>query len=241
MRFPFSHEAVVTRGLDPALDVRDDLLDIVIVECSAETTKINRACCRSEHPFDSRRVQDIWWPQPLRCLVIGENPGDSDSPYFYDPRPTDRIDPVEVRRYLLDALATQGLITAPTLEAFRADGFAFDHAIRCTLPSDVVKQERQLAGKCASKRAHRATHLRDLISAAPKVWIMGRLALDAVRHVCGLTSVVQSCRVRPHYELRVDCQRKFFVSRYLNRWAEKERDSISSSFKAFLLNEPPRS
>ena len=34
VRFPHSREAMVTGGPDPNLDLRDDLLDIVIAECA---------------------------------------------------------------------------------------------------------------------------------------------------------------------------------------------------------------
>ncbi len=41
VRFPHSSEDVVSGGADPALDVRADLVDIVVAECSASTPKIN--------------------------------------------------------------------------------------------------------------------------------------------------------------------------------------------------------
>lgn len=42
IRFPHSSEDIVTRGPDPALDVRSDAIDIVIGECSADAAKINQ-------------------------------------------------------------------------------------------------------------------------------------------------------------------------------------------------------
>lgn len=42
VRFPHSQEDVVTGGPDPALDVRSDLLDVVVAECSAKGAKLNR-------------------------------------------------------------------------------------------------------------------------------------------------------------------------------------------------------
>lgn len=41
VRFPFYAEHVVTGGPDPDLDVRDDLIDCVIAECSARAFKLN--------------------------------------------------------------------------------------------------------------------------------------------------------------------------------------------------------
>ena len=80
------------------------------------------------HPWDLFRVAATWMPRPLRCLVVGENPGSSSTPYFYD---GDRA--VAVRTILLRELHTAGVLAAPTLEAFRAAGFLFDHGIRCHL------------------------------------------------------------------------------------------------------------
>jgi len=42
VRFPHSAEDVVSGGPDPALDVRDDLIDVVIAECSADQAKFNK-------------------------------------------------------------------------------------------------------------------------------------------------------------------------------------------------------
>src|SRR2546425_5953354 len=75
-------------------------------------------CCAGLYPFDERRVADVWWPSPLRFLVIGETPS-PDSPYFYDPMPEGRRDPVRVRRNLLGGLAQRGLVSTPILAAFR--------------------------------------------------------------------------------------------------------------------------
>jgi len=62
-------------------------------------------------------------PKPVRCLIVGENPGDVTSEYFYEPPTDPRRDRVRVRRELLNGLHRVGLITEPTLEAFRDTGF----------------------------------------------------------------------------------------------------------------------
>lgn len=191
-------------------------------------------CCSGRHPFDSRAVPEAWRPQDLRCLIIGESPGDTDSAYFYDPIPVGRTDPIEVRRYLLSGLWSAGLLSAPTLEALRSAGFLFDHAIRCQLPRDVIKRERAAAARWKSERAHRASHLVALVNAAAKVWVMGRIALDAVRHVCGLSALIATCRVHPPYIVSNTGEPPFFVSRYMNRWAEQTRPEIIDEFKRFL-------
>jgi hypothetical protein len=139
-----------------------------------------------------------------------------------------------VRRYLLSGLWSAGLLSAPTLEALRSAGFLFDHAIRCQLPRDVIKRERAAAARWKSERAHRASHLVALVNAAAKVWVMGRIALDAVRHVCGLSALIATCRVHPPYIVSNTGEPPFFVSRYMNRWAEQTRPEIIDEFKRFL-------
>jgi hypothetical protein len=58
------------------------------------------------------------------CLIVGKNPGDVTSEYFYEPPTDPKRDRVRVRRELLDGLHGVGLITEPTLEAFRDAGFS---------------------------------------------------------------------------------------------------------------------
>ncbi len=185
-------------------------------------------------PFESRRVREQWWPGSLTCLVIGENPGTPGSAYFYDPMPEERADPVEVRHYLLGGLARAGILREPTLEAFRGAGFLFDHAIREQLPADVIRRERQAAGRFRSERAHAAEHLRSVLSAAPQVWVMGRIALDAVRHIVGLQAIFPEPGVDPEYDRSVDGIPRFFVSRYLNRYAARRVESIVDRFARFF-------
>src|SRR5262245_31777357 len=90
------------------------------------------AICGDGHLFDLREVRRAWWPAHPRCLIIGESPGAPGGAYFYDPVPAGR-DPVTVRRQLLAGLERARLLPTNTLEAFRAEGFAFDHAVRCQL------------------------------------------------------------------------------------------------------------
>jgi hypothetical protein len=55
------------------------------------------------------RVERLWMPKPLRCLIVGENPGDVTSEYFYEPPPDPKNDRVRVRR-----VARFGVPEAPT-------------------------------------------------------------------------------------------------------------------------------
>src|SRR5262249_50454704 len=125
--------------------MRDDVSD---------TVERPRGCCRGFHPFDSRRVRQRWWPEKVHCLLVGESPGPPGADYFYDPVPDHARDPIVVRRLLLPGLVATGLLDSPTIEAFREAGFAFDHAIRCQLPTATIKQEHKLARRYASSKAH---------------------------------------------------------------------------------------
>src|SRR6266540_3193832 len=101
-----------------------------------------KCCPEPKHAWDQYEVQKVWFPSELRCLIIGENPGDIGAPYFYKNLCCCDHDPVEVRRNLLYGLYSLGLIRVPFLAAFRDAGFLFDHAIRCHLPSSTVRRER---------------------------------------------------------------------------------------------------
>ena len=193
-------------------------------------------CCADPHPFDVAQVRDRWWPATLRCLIIGESPGSPGAAYFYDPVPTDRRDPVEVRRNLLTGLAELRLTEAPTLQAFRAAGFVFDHAIRCQLPSDDIAVERRLARLFRSPRAHQAEHLRALVDAAPRVWLMGAIARDAVAHLYAIPPrAFQGALHPPSVPAGYG---SFFVSRYLNRYADVR--AILVDFECFVGGQPLR-
>lgn len=195
-------------------------------------------CCGLEHLFDSRKVSDKWCPRELKCLILGESPGAPGAHYFYDPIPGLARDPVDVRRNLLAALANSGLISSPTLEAFKGAGFLFDHAIRCQLPMSEVKQEWELAKKYLSQRAAGATHLRPLAEAAQKVWVMGYIARNAV--ACLYPSIPRNKRkLTPPYQIPEEP--KFFVSRYLTHTEESGVTQIVECVKAFLETEVPGS
>jgi hypothetical protein len=85
-----------------------------------------------------------WMPKPLRCLIIGENPGLHDfGVLLRADRP--KRDLVRVRRELLDGLSGVGLITGPTLEAFRDAWFLSDHG-NPMLPF-IVNHERPKANR----------------------------------------------------------------------------------------------
>jgi len=72
-------------------------------------------CCKAAtHRWDRFGVASNWFPKELRCLVIGENPGDVSSPYFYDPPSNYAEDRVRVRRGLLTGLHACGMLSRPT-------------------------------------------------------------------------------------------------------------------------------
>lgn len=195
-----------------------------------------RACCGGPHAFDSRRVRDSWWPRELRCLVIGESPGPPGALYFYDPMPDDTPDPIVVRRHLMAGLASVALIESPTLEAFRSAGFAFDHGVRCHLPTEVVHSERRLARRYSSPRAHSATHLVGPVAQAAKVWILGHTARDAVTQVCDLPERKKG--ITPPYVMAG--APKCFVSEYFRRFDSASAvRGIIESFREFFVRPRP--
>src|SRR5438552_1725433 len=129
-------------------------------------------CCgASAHPWETFSVATEWLPEPLRCLVIGESPGEDATRYFYNPRRK-----VPVRTIMLRELHRHSLINEPTLLAFQKAGFLFDHAIRCLLPSHVIQHEANLANRYESSRASAATHLVPFLRQECPVWVMGRIA-----------------------------------------------------------------
>jgi len=99
---------------------------------------MNNSCCNQIHPFDQFDVAEKWIPQKVKCLIMGENPGDTSSSYFYEISNDYMNDKIRVRRSLLSGLLSQKLIIEQNLEAFKRAGFLFDHAIRCHLPSSIV-------------------------------------------------------------------------------------------------------
>jgi hypothetical protein len=171
-------------------------------------------------------VDVAWRPPLLRCLIVGENPGTAQTPYFYD-----RQRGVAVRTILLRELHAARLLTAATLDAFRAGGFLFDHGIRCHL--DDVTTDRRLAKRYASPRASTATHLAPLIEAAPMVWVMGYVARNAVAAGCAGFPRDRGNIARAPYPRQLPTAPKFFVSRYLTRTPEREVTTIVRRFEAF--------
>jgi hypothetical protein len=189
-------------------------------------------CCTDKHPFDQFAVVEKWWPGKIKCLIVGENPGAADSLYFYDRHQAEGSDPVHVRKYLLAMLKTHGLIKDPSLGAFREAGFAFDHAIRCPLPQEVVEKERQAAQRFRSERAHRAEHLRDVLGRVPKTWAMGLIARDAITFVLGMEQVKR--KLHPPYSMSADGRTRLFISEYVTWHSPKHHADIGTAFKRFL-------
>lgn len=190
-----------------------------------------QTCCGHVHPFDARRVRSLWWPDSLRCLIVGENPGSAESAYFYDPIPIGN-DPVGVRRLLLPALRQAELIPEASLAGFKSSGFVFDHAIRCPLPSEAVRKERARARRLRPSIADNASHLRAVVESAPTVWIMGGVARAAVKSQFNLDFLAKP--LSPAY---VDG--KFLISQYLRpRFDDAEAvEAIVGRLKTFLTDQ----
>jgi hypothetical protein len=191
-------------------------------------------CCHAErHEWDRLEVERNWLPPVVRCLLIGENPGDSYSKYFYErPRSYD-ADKVAVRRALLHGLHQQGLIAEPTLEGFRDAGFLFDHAIRCHMPANVVAKEREKAKRYASTLVGGADHLRRWLSEANLVWVMGHLASNAVAKATPAFAKQERKISMPPYPGPIAADSRFFVSEYLTWCTEAKATSFAASFKRF--------
>jgi len=169
------------------------------------------SCCSAkEHPWETYSVATKWLPDTLRCLIVGESPGQVAAKYFYNEKQK-----VAVRTILLRELHRHGLLSEPSLPAFRTAGFLFDHAIRCLLPADTIQQEANLANHYESPRAAGATHLEPFLRQESSVWVMGRIARNAVavlrrefpRHMLEIS--------KPPYPRRLQEAPRFFVSRYL--------------------------
>jgi hypothetical protein len=169
------------------------------------------ACCGAqEHPWDTFSVGTKWVPDTLRCLIVGESPGNDPEKYFYNERRK-----VAVRTIMLRELHHHGLLLEPTLPAFRNAGFLFDHAIRCLLPSKIILHEAILANRYESTRAAAATHLRPFLASESPVWVMGLLARNAVAVQCPeFPRDIFSISQPPNPRWLPEAPR-FFVSRYL--------------------------
>lgn len=191
-------------------------------------------CCgEHQHQWDRLEVEQEWLPPALRCFIVGENPGDTMSEYFYQRPASYESDEVAVRRALLRGLCEQGLITVATLEGFRDAGFLFDHAIRCQLPSKVVKSEREKAKRYASQRVETPDHLLPWLSRAPLVWVMGHLASNAVANATAEFPRRRRKISMPPYPGEIAPNSRFFVSEYLTWRSEPHASAFAELFMRF--------
>lgn len=187
-------------------------------------------CCNGkEHPWDTFSVATEWLPPALRCLVIGESPGENPAKYFYNQNRK-----VALRTIMLRELHRHGMIEEPSLPAFRRAGFLFDHAIRCLLPKAVIQHEAMLANRYESSRACAATHLSAFLSQASAVWVMGRIARNAVVMLCSDFPRDTSEISKPPYPQRFPNTSRFFVSRYLLHASNLDVDQIFSRLHHLL-------
>lgn len=192
-------------------------------------------CCGAqEHPWNTFSVATEWLPDVLRCLVIGESPGEDETKYFYNPRSK-----VAVRTIMLRELHRHGLLNEPTLPAFRAAGFLFDHAIRCVLPSIVFQNEANRANRYKSQRAAAATHLEAYLRKESPVWVMGRIARNAVAALRIDFPRDTSKISKPPYPCRLAKAPRFFVSRYLLHASSLEVATIFARLHAFCDETSP--
>lgn len=186
-------------------------------------------CCDSqEHPWKTFSVATEWSPNVLRCLVIGESPGEDETKYFYN-----QHSKVAVRTIMLRELHRHGLLNEPTLQAFRTAGFLFDHAIRCILPGKVVQSEANLANHYKSPRAAAATHLVPYLRKESPIWVMGRIARNAVA-VLHYDFPRDTWKIsKPPYPCRLPKAPRFFVSRYLLHASRPELATIFARLHVF--------
>jgi hypothetical protein len=191
-------------------------------------------CCGAKnHQWERFEVERRWLPTTLRCFIVGENPGDTTSEYFYERPASYASDKVAVRRALLWGLHQQGLISEPTLEGFRDSGFLFDHAIRYQLSSDVVSSERERAMRYTSPRVKNTSHLQPWLAQARAVWVMGHLASNAVANA---TTEFPKQRRRismPPYPGEIARSSRFFVSEYLSWRTEAKAPAFAEAFRRF--------
>jgi len=192
------------------------------------------ACCGAEkHQWEEHEVEPVWLPRVLRCFIVGENPGDKTSQYFYDPPETYAPDPVVVRRALLRGLQQHKLIPKATLEAFRDAGFLFDHAIRCQLDSDTVSIERQKAMRYRCRRVEDPAHLGTWLATAEVVWVMGHLASNAVGNATPDFPRQRRRISLPPFPGSIAPGSRFFLSEYLSWRTEAEASRFCEAFRRF--------
>lgn len=192
------------------------------------------ACCGAEkHGWDRLEVERRWLPPTLRCFIVGENPGDATSEYFYERPASYAQDKVVVRRALLGGLHQQGLIAEATLDGFQEAGFLFDHAVRCQLPSKIVRSERQKATRYASRCVGNADHLRPWLAQARVVWVMGHLASNAVANASAEFPKQRRNISMPPYPGKISRDSRFFVSEYLSWRTEAKASAFAEAFNCF--------
>jgi hypothetical protein len=185
-------------------------------------------CCGKPHAWDLHDVAIRWMPDTLRCLIVGENPGEEESMYFY--KPPDGRDPVRVRSNLLLGLTVAALIGAPTLEEFRAAGFLFDHAIRCHMPFQQIETYRRSADRPMPDLPGNAEHLQPFLADAETVWVMGRIARKAVGSVAADFPIDRDQISKSPYPCRLK-DTKYFVSRYLSRMSRSHAATICCALR----------
>ena len=191
-------------------------------------------CCDAErHQWEKHEVERVWLPRVLRCFIVGENPGDKTSKYFYELPESYASDPVVVRRALLRGLHQHGLIREGTLEAFRDAGFLFDHAIRCQLDSNTVSIERRKAMRYRCRRVECPAHLEKWLATAKMVWIMGHLASNAVGNATPDFPRQRRWISRPPFPGSIAPGSRFFLSEYLSWRTESEASRFCEAFRRF--------
>lgn len=188
------------------------------------------SCCDAQvHPWETFSVATEWSPDSLGCLIIGESPGEDMAKYFYNERRQ-----VAVRTIMLRELHHHRLVTEASLPAFRKAGFLFDHAIRCLLPAHTIQHEADLSTRYESPRAAAATHLGPLLRQDSPVWVMGRIARNAVAALrCEFPRDTSEISKAPYPRWLPEAPR-FFVSRYLLHASRVEVAEIFSRLHAFL-------
>lgn len=139
------------------------------------STSKTSCCGPRNHLWDMYSVEKNWLPDTLRCLVVGESPGEDAEKYFYNQHCK-----VAVRTIIVRELSRHRLLSEPTLPSFKKTGFLFDHAIRCLLPSDAIHHEANLATRYVSPRVAASAHLMPFLREGSAVWVMGRTARNAV-------------------------------------------------------------
>jgi hypothetical protein len=192
------------------------------------------ACCgASQHQWEEHEVERRWLPRVLRCFIVGENPGDTHSEYFYEPPASYASDAVVVRKALLRGLHRRRLIPEATLEGFQDAGFLFDHAIRCQLASSVIKVEYNRAKRYACRLVENPEHLRNRLTEARTVWVMGHLASNAVGNANADFPKHKRHISRPPYPGRLQACSKFFLSEYLSWRTEGQAPRFCEAFESF--------